>query len=225
MKNLFLLSFSLLVVNSFAQVLSNNTVTNGFTTENPFLDASSNFDPTLSGSNTNGKGLLFPATNLVNWVFSSLSLDGTLFPRVYDGMIVYNIGTGNTPTTGNNSSTVTAVTPGFYFYSNPTGSSTLSVTAGRWLPLGGGSGVKSKTVTVVVPANPTTATLALGTGTITANEVVTYLGAKVYDSTGANLVMTADSAYDKATNLLTTGNGFAYQVLPAGTYQVVVEYR
>jgi hypothetical protein len=224
MKNLFILALVLCSVTSFGQVLSNNTVTDAFTTENAFLDASSNFDPDLSGSNTIGKGLLFSATNLTNWEFSATPLDGTLFPRAYDGMIVYNIGTGNTPITGNNSSTATAVTPGFYYFSNPTGQATLSVTDGRWLPLGGSS-VKSKEVTVVVPANPTTATLDLGTSVIAASEVNSFLGAKIYDSTGQNLVMTADSAYNKSTNLLTTGNGIMCQVLPAGTYKVVVDYK
>jgi hypothetical protein len=37
--------------------------------------------------------------------------------------------------------------------------------------------------------------------------------------------MTADSAYNKSTNLLTTGNGIMYQVLPEGTYKVVVDYK
>lgn len=203
-----------------SQVLSNDAVNGGnIVAENPFFDASTNFDPAISFSNTSGKGLLFPRTNLTTWVFSSLALDGSTFPTAYDGMIVYNTGTGNTLTTGNNPSVSSSVSPGFYFFSNPDGDTNLSVTEGRWLPLGGSS-TKSKTVSAT--ADGVSATLPLAT--LDDSDLVTFLGAKIYDSTG-KLVMTADSEYNAATNLLNTGNGFMYQVLAAGTYTVIFDYK
>jgi hypothetical protein len=120
-----------------AQVLSSGPVVSQFSTENVFLDVSTNFDPEISFSNNIGKGLLFPRTDLTQWSFNIGSLDGLTFPTAFDGMIVYNTGTGSTPTTGNNASTSTNVTPGFYYFSNPSGST--SVTGGVWKPLGSGT--------------------------------------------------------------------------------------
>lgn len=210
-----------------AQVNVNNGAQAGIiNNSNAALDLSGAFSIEAGAQPYVGKGIIIPSVDLVNFLFDLSLADGTTFPTFFDGMIVYNRVSGTTLTAGNRSSTATIVIPGYYYFSNPNGAANGNITAGRWLPLGGPSAaIKSKTVTVVVPANPTTATLALGTATILANEVVTFLGAKIYDSTGANLVMTADAAYAKATNLLTTGNGIMYQVLPAGTYQVVVEYR
>ena len=229
MKNIKLIfaTFLFLLVGEFssAQVLSNGSVTAGsLNAENPFFDASTNFDPNLSFSNSIGKGLVFPRTDLTVWEFSSLFLDGSVLPTAYDGMVVFNTGTGSTLTTGNNPSTASIVSPGFYYFSNPTGDVDLNVANGRWLPLGGSSTKTKEVVNVVVPANPTTATLNLGTTTIAANEVTKFLGAKVYNAAG-DLVLEATSEYDKATNVLTTGNGFINHVLPAGTYSVVVEFE
>jgi len=101
-----------------AQVLSNGTVSSNISAQNPFFDASSSFDFSVDPSSS-GKGLVFPRTDLTKWSFYSDMLDGISFPTYFDGMIVYNTGTGATPTTGNNPTTSTNVTPGFYFFSNP----------------------------------------------------------------------------------------------------------
>jgi len=115
-----------------AQVLSNKFVTNGVGGENPFFDASTyfdyNFDPTSAG-----KGFVFPRTDLTHWSFLTSMLDGATFPGAFDGMIVYNFVTGNTPTTDSNPDTSTHVTPGFYYFSNPAGADDASITHGRWL--------------------------------------------------------------------------------------------
>jgi hypothetical protein len=211
-----------------AQVFSNGgEVAGQYYSNNAFLDATTSFGTAISGSNINGKGLVFPRTDLTAWEFLTADLDEGFIGSSYGGMIVYNTGTGNTPVTGNNPTTSVTVEPGFYYFSNPTISAfdVPSIAAGVWLPIGGQSAtVKSKTVPVTVAANPTTATLDLGLAVIGASEVAIFLGAKVYDASG-NLVMTADSAYNKVTNELTTGNGMMYQVLPAGDYTVVVDYK
>jgi hypothetical protein len=64
-------SLTVLGVNSAsAQVASNGIVANNITGENPFFDASSNFDTASTGTANNvGKGLYFPTTNLTTWTF------------------------------------------------------------------------------------------------------------------------------------------------------------
>jgi hypothetical protein len=184
-----------------------------------FLDASVT---NIINNAHRGKGMIYPRADLSTM---NLTNQGTLYnagnnPNRFDGMIVYNTKVGGVALSG--VATQGELAQGFWYYENKT----TNFNGGIWRPFVATSnlGVKSKTVTVVVPANATTATLDLTTSVIAANEVTSFLGAKVYDNSG-NLVMTADSAYDKATNLLTTGNGFMYQVLGEGTYQVVVEYR
>lgn len=230
--------FCLTSIYSFGQIAVQAPDVTDAANSNVFLDASTTFSIYGGAVNNVGKGMIVPGVDLVNFEFilstPGPEVDGITFPTFFDGMIVYNTATGTTLTTGNRSSTATAVTPGFYYYSNllgndnynnVSGDAQVATALGRWLPLGGEStGIKSKTVEVIVPANPTTATLDLGTAVIAADEVDTFLGAKIYDNSG-NLVMTADSAYNKTTNLLTTGNGIMYQVLAAGTYQVVVDYK
>lgn len=45
-------------------VLTNGSVAPNLTARNPFLDASTSFDTSTSGSNDLGKGLVFPRTDL-----------------------------------------------------------------------------------------------------------------------------------------------------------------
>lgn len=120
--------------NANAQLNSNNAITPYIPNENPFLDASSNFDLLVDPS-SNGKGLAFPRTDLTQWVFRTNNMDGVFFPSAFDGMIVYNSGTGNTPTTGNNPTTSTVVRPGFYMFSNPNGYFALTINSGKWVRL------------------------------------------------------------------------------------------
>jgi hypothetical protein len=122
------------------------------TGEHAFIDAS---DYGLNWSNNEAKGLNFPQTDLTQWVFKTDFLNGMQFSTAYDGMVVYNTGTGSTLTTDPfggleilqkaNNGVVTTVTPGFYYFYNPLQpmtSSTDIVEFGKWIPLGtGGSGV------------------------------------------------------------------------------------
>ena len=204
---------------TYGQIRTNLVPASTIGNQSAFLDAGGS---TFNSSTNNGKGLAFPRTNLTTFQFVA---DGSAFsfPTRYDGMIVYNTATGTTPAAGSGVRSgigSQAVIPGFYYFSNPTAASVVG--NGQWLPLGGSS-VKSKTVTGVV-ADGVAATLDLGTAVIAANEVVELVGAKVYNAAG-DLVIGAFSEYTKATNILATGNGMMYQVLPAGTYKVVVDYK
>lgn len=128
---------------SFAQVYSNAEVTNNIFNQNPFFDASSNFDMSVSSA-TSGKGLLFPRTDLTVFSFTTSTLDGIQFPSAFSGMVVFNVGTGYTPKDATNGITdTTYVTPGFYYFYNPnaelnssgSASSAMSISGGYWIRL------------------------------------------------------------------------------------------
>ena len=144
MKKISLISLFLLAVFSInAQILTNKPSQQGINSSNVLLDGSTNFS-TESGALPNvGKGIVVPSVDLVNFQFDLSLADGFTFPTYFDGMIVYNKSTGTTLTTGNRSSTATDVTPGFYYFSNPDGTSNGNVTGGVWKPLGGGSSLTS----------------------------------------------------------------------------------
>ncbi len=117
-----------------AQVRISNSVSNSSAANSSaFLDASSNV--TYNNSTNVGKGLLFPRTDLTTFSAVSPTTGGlpTNFPTRYDGMIVYNSASGTAAMGG------IAVTPGFYYYSNP---GTHSVSEGHsnqgtWVRLDG----------------------------------------------------------------------------------------
>ena len=138
------------------QVLSNQNVYNGVAGENSFFDASSNFDISLDPTSSIGKGFIFPGVDLTVWEFKVDLLDGITFPSAFNGMIVYNTTIGNTPTTGNNPSTSTSVTPGFYYFSNQDGASTMTITNGQWVRMTNNLDLMSETVSVssAAPASP-----------------------------------------------------------------------
>jgi hypothetical protein len=93
-KNIFIIALfcCLYAYKSNAHVNTNRPVSNSITDENAFIDASTNFND----ANSLGKGLIFPRTNLTTWQFKTDALDGINFPTAFDGMIVYNTGTGST---------------------------------------------------------------------------------------------------------------------------------
>jgi len=119
-----------------AQINTNGNTTNIITGENPFIDLSSFSDPFGVPINQ-GKGLYFPRTDLTSWTFITSNMSDTDFMTGFDGMIVYNSGTGNTVA---GQGQVVAVTPGFYFFSNPTIviGDQPTITSGQWESLGSG---------------------------------------------------------------------------------------
>jgi len=121
---------------SYAQVFSNGTVTPNITAENPFFDGSSNFDLSVDPTRA-GKGLAFPRTDLTVFTFKTDLLDGFTFPAAFDGMIVYNVATGNTPLVTLQGVKSSSVTPGFYYFSNPNAGANPSfatdITGGQWI--------------------------------------------------------------------------------------------
>lgn len=218
---------------SNAQVRIVNSSTNSaIANSSAFIDASSN---TTANASTNiGKGLLYPRVDLTTFASFSGSPTGigTSYPTRFDGMVVYNTGTGNTLVGA--STTIVAVTPGFYYYNNK--SNTL--TGGVWTPIIDGTAL-SKNVTsaeVMLNTKINGAQLYAINGTFTADgtstivsvpvpsgmtgyySFVTYTGGKTYRRE-INSFSTASS-----TNNVVTGSGSFSEVLPAGTYSYVLEY-
>ncbi|SHK63408.1 hypothetical protein [Chryseobacterium polytrichastri] len=230
-----------------SQIATNQQTVATVTDENPFLDASSNFDPSANSSNTIGKGLVYPRTNLTTWVFKTDNVDGINFPTGFDGMIVYNTGTGNTLTGANNPSAASNVAPGFYYFSNPmaAGSATgaAAVATGRWLPLGAspkfnvttaetstntlvnGGQVYAKKGTFTVSGTstaPTTYTPAAIT--VPASGTASIYRVTVFKAGTGSVFANGVYSYDISNGNLITGSPSMSVVYPAGTYDYVVEY-
>jgi len=122
-----LIVFVLFAFFASAQIKTNLAVNGGtINTSSAFLDASST--SSWNSSTNVGKGLLFPRVDLTK--FSTVAYSGSIlttnYPTRFDGMVVYNSTTGTASIDG------TAVTPGFYYYSNK---STTSVNGGTWVRL------------------------------------------------------------------------------------------
>jgi len=209
-----------------AQIKTNNATSATITGESVFLDASS------FPSNSIGKGLNFPRTNLVTFTFTSPTTSALKFPTAYDGLVVYNTATGTTIT-----GIPVAVTPGFYYYKN-TGATTNSTT-GIWTPIAGANtSVDIKTTETI------TNTLVNGSqvygikGTFTATGSSAFVSVPVptdmtglYKMTifkpgGSTVFATGVQTFNVATstNNVVTGEGMITQVYPAGTYDYVLEY-
>jgi hypothetical protein len=149
-------------------------------------------------------------------------------------MIVYNSATGNTVS---GQGVQVAVVPGFYYFSNP-GQST-SITAGRWLPMGGGSPkVNIGTAETLTNTSISNAPVYAIKGTFTASGTSTAVnvpsptgmtgmyGITIY-KTGTNVVY--DRSLYSYTLGTTAGNAITGSpsmsvVYPAGTYDYVLEY-
>ncbi len=238
MKKIFYISIVVLCCcnYSFAQATFNNSNFGTQAASLAFINGAA--ASTYTNVNFAGKGILYPKTDLTSITGSSVA-NAT---NNYDGLVVYNIGTGPIPTDALGTSDED-VAPGFYYYSNPSES---GVDSGVWTPLGsgGGSGVGSIVITDNTPVdtNVTTAAtdivkvnrlegtadgvntfLDLGTTNLAGDTVKQFRKALIYDSNN-ELVTIATGSYDVTTNILVTGNGLMNLLLPAGTYSVELYY-
>lgn len=169
MKNLFSLG-TFILLGTFSINAQINTATSPNTTiagENPFLDVSEFSD---GFANNIGKGLVFPRTDLTQWTFKTDNLDGITFPTAFDGMIVYNTGSGSTLT---GQGQVVSVTPGFYYFSNP--GATDNITNGQWIKFEAGA-AGGKFVDGTNPADAVYTSGNVGIGTATPSKKLTVKG-------------------------------------------------
>ncbi|WP_228403404.1 hypothetical protein [Chryseobacterium sp. RU37D] len=158
-------------------------------------------------------------------------------------MIVYNRSTGTTLTTGNRSSTATAVTPGYYYFYNPNGSANGAVQPGVWRPLGSdprfnvttsetttntqinGAPVYAKKGTFTVSGSSTAPTSYTPAPiTVPASGTAGIYRVTVYKAGTGSVFANGVYSYDITNGNLITGSPSMSVVYPAGTYDYVVEY-
>lgn len=232
MKNILKLSAFLILVSSVAnaQVATNLNTSPSMTSTNYFIDASG-FEGFASQSE--GRGLGFPRTNLTAFTFDTSAIDNLLIVTDFDGMVVYNNATGNTAA---GQGVVTAVTPGFYYFSNP--GNPGSVTGGQWKPLGGGSSsVDIKTTETVTTTKVNGAQIYGIKGSFTADGTTAtvtiavpsgmtgYYKITIFKGSTTTIIGTSVRQFGlSGTGNVITGAGLFTEVYPAGTYDYVLEY-
>ncbi|UOU96730.1 hypothetical protein MUU74_09505 [Chryseobacterium daecheongense] len=224
----------------FAQIRSNNAISNTIPAQSAFLDAGTG---TFSSSTNNGKGLVFPRTNLTTFTFVTPTTSALNFNTAYDGMIVYNTATGTTPASGSGVGNQ-SVTPGYYYFSNPTGGSGngYASATGQWLPLGQSPQVDIKTTETITNTLVDGAQVYARKGTFTTDgsstSPISYSSAITIPDTatdgiyrvtiyapGTNSVYaTTVYSFNPTTGALVTGSPSISVVYPAGTYPYTVEY-
>ncbi len=135
MKNKYIILGALFLgITAQAQINVQSNPNTAISQENPFLDASGY---TGSFPNSQGKGLYFPKTDLTTWEFKTTAINPGKFKTYFDGMIVYNSGTGMTIADPAKGGKQVAVTPGFYYFKNPNQvAPSGSITNGEWVRLG-----------------------------------------------------------------------------------------
>ncbi|AQY21912.1 hypothetical protein [Riemerella anatipestifer] len=122
---------------AYGQINTQSNLNPVINQENPFLDASG-----YNRSNNNiGKGLYFPKVDLTTWEFKISSINPGKFSTYFDGMIVYNSGTGKTLADTSKGGKQVEVTPGFYYFKNPNQTyPNGSITNGEWVKLNDNKG-------------------------------------------------------------------------------------
>jgi hypothetical protein len=242
MKNIISIFVLFLITPSInGQILTNSVPASSISDSNAFLDASTSYSSIAGENNNKHKGMVFPDVNLTIFQFENIISDGATFPSYYDGMIVYNSGTGNSATGINNPSTATNITPGFYYFSNPNGGANGSVTAGVWTALGSGGSGGGGTKDITTTAAPTDTKVngkqvfaingtftASGTSTKITVPKPTGMTGYFKFSTYSNGALFRGEIHsfdvNAVTNNVVLGNGFFSEVYPAGTYEYVLEY-
>lgn len=223
-----------------AQIKSNQSIVNAaINLSSIFLDASSStlWNGTSAGNTNVGKGFAFPNADLSTLILTNNgSYLSSNNPNKFDGMVVYN--TVSSVTTASGISV--AVTPGFYYFSNPNKSlpNVTSDLGGIWTSLGSNA-VKDYTTTEVATSTSingkqvyaikggftTTGTNALIT--ITKPSGMTgYYKMTTYQNgmTFRNDISSFNMDPLVTTDNVVTGSGLFSEVYPLGDYTYTLEY-
>lgn len=213
-----------------AQVLTNQPTNPAINNSNVFLDASTSYS-TGANDETTGKGLVFPDVDLTKFKFDLAYADGTTFPTYFDGMVVYNTGSGETGEDLATQGIKVKVTPGFYYFSNPEGKNDQNIEKGKWVRIGGGSSNSDAEIVKGTFTNPGTNTVKIAKP----DGFATLASIKMYRKSGdtgtKHLVGTSLYSYEEVTeasgetNLkLVFGNGVISTAYPKGEYEYELEY-
>ncbi|WP_128330836.1 hypothetical protein [Apibacter sp. HY039] len=218
-----------IVLHGNAQISAFSKIDNNLSDSNYFLDAS------LMGLKVNrfGKLLGFPRANLTQFTFITLSQDLALVNEYYfDGVLAFNSGTGKTMT---NQGKIVNVSPGFYYFSNPTAA---SLNSGQWKRLGGQDIVdKTEMVTNLAiddnqvfsfkgsfTADGSTTLITLSDlPADTASAITTLYRVTIYNKDKKLFTNTVFS-FDAANRQIITGAPNVSVVYEAGNYNYVLEY-
>lgn len=184
-KYIFTIGILIFTINKInSQINSPTALSATITGSHAFFDAS---DYGVNWASNVSKGMVFPQTDLTNWIFKTDVLEeGLIFTTAYDGMIVYNTGTGSTKVTSPfggilplqkaDNGAVTSVAPGFYYFYNPIRYDTQlipqplpadTVEFGKWIPISNsGSGVSTIPIKDIVETTPINTGVAIAGETI-----------------------------------------------------------
>lgn len=208
--------------------------------ENAFMDASP-YSSTNGWTASESKGLAFPETDLTQFRFKTDNISPAVAATAYNGMIVYNTATGTTADPAITTQTAN-LAPGFYYFYNPTGASTSTVTAGRWLPLGASPkvtiGTAETTTNTLINTSTGDKQLYAIKGTFTASGTSTAVNIPAPAGMSAMYGITiykagTNTVYDRSLYSYTiatsagnavTGSPSMSVVYPNGTYDYVLEY-
>ncbi|MCK0200617.1 hypothetical protein [Ornithobacterium rhinotracheale] len=184
-----------------AQVISNGAISNDLFKTNYFLDAS-NFQGQKDASV--GKLLGFPKTDLTKFKFNLDVVTDEVVLSGFDGVVVYNMAKGTTGSDAATQGKQVAVTPGFYYFSNPNGAETQSVANGQWVRLG---------------AESVTGTATLGTlpkYTTTERDKLKGVeeGSLIYNTTTKQVEVYNGTGWDTVSGVATTNPGGGTPVSP-----------
>jgi hypothetical protein len=235
MKILFtLVSLILINYSSFAQVRAIGGTPSSVSTSSAFLDASSSsiYDATTNSA----KGIAFPRVDLTTFTFLGVTGSSSSFRNRYDGFIVYNTATSGVALAGATSGTLTR---GFWYYNNSAaGVGAGTTTGGTWTPLADSStlikDVTSTEITLNTKIDGAQLYAIKGTFTATGTSAAVTVTKPTGMSGYYSMVIYKDGKtfrreiYSFDTTLATlnviTGTGAYSEVLPAGTYNYVLEY-
>jgi len=120
-----LISFSS-IINAQSK-LNQNAANSAINTSSAFMDASSS--PLWNGTTNQGKGMLYPRVDLVNYTAMSHAgpFNASNNPNYFDGLLVFNTATGVAGIGAD------SVFPGYYYYRN----TTTTANGGHWVSLKG----------------------------------------------------------------------------------------
>ena len=213
-----------------AQIKGNQTFSGAsIASSSAFLDASVT---NVINNKDFGKGMIYPRADLSTMVLSN---QGTLHstsnnPNRFDGMIVYNTATSGTAASG---STEGTLSKGFWYYDN---TSTSSINAGTWRPLGGSTKENILTTETITNRQINNAQVYGIKGTFTASGTSTSVtipapvgitslyGITIFKA-GTNTVFSRDLySYNITNGAAITGSPNISVVYPAGDYDYVLEY-
>ena len=120
-----IISFST-IINAQVKV-NQNAANSAINTSSAFMDASSS--PLWNGTTNQGKGMLYPRVDLVNYTAMSHAgpFNASNNPNYFDGLLVFNTATGLAGIGAD------SVFPGYYYYRN----TTTTANGGHWVSLKG----------------------------------------------------------------------------------------